>query len=259
MRTINLTIPQTGMDLTPRQLKAVAKFRLYSRSKRDYLVKLLSEITGLRIRRKAEADADGVNYWFRKRKEKPFVLSNWQVLNITRRLEFLADNPGEVKPLARLLGIRHRSPRFYGMKFEEYLEADNAFLAFVSTGKIKYLNALCAVLYRPWWQKWSSKRLMRRGNKFSLVPRYKRHTILLWYRGFKEHARTQCPHFFVKGNPESMEEVNMVEQVREMLRMLNHGDVTKNEAIMQGETWDALYELDSLAKEYNEWKKKQKK
>ena len=66
------------------------------------------------------------------------------------------------------------------------------------------------------------------------------------------------PHFF-KPSGEAGGAPDMMEVMNNQIRALTGGDVTKEEEILNIDTWRALTELDAKAKEADEFNQKMKK
>lgn len=195
-------LPRSWDELTPRQLRALAKanFLLHSKSARQlYLCHGFLQL--------------------------PF----WLFLRISRRDLFdiyrqLSDCMGE-NTLSRTLlrtvrcgSIHWHGPQDHGrnMSFLEFIKADTAYAAFLANHDTVHLNTLVATLYRPASQAQSRTtpgyngdpriplneyHLSGRALQAAKVPLVDRYAILLQYAGLRQYLQLRYPKTFSGGKP----------------------------------------------------------
>ncbi len=129
--------------------------------------------------------------------------------------------------------------------FGEYLQTENYYTSFLNTQDGKYLEKIGRLLYHA-----EDAEGFHFGSYLPL-------SVFLWYSAVKKRFGTQFSHFLKPpGEVQSSGGMNQYEMVNAQIRLLTHGDVTKNEQILKIPTWDALTELDAQAKEAEELKDK---
>ena len=138
-----------------------------------------------------------------------------QLAEMAGKCAFLLEG-GEIKPLRWIRWARARHYRLYNACFEEYLMAENYYLAFMQTNNPVHLDNLMAVLYRRPWHWWNAEKIQVRAGMFSK-----------------------------KGSGK----VNAREYVNGMIHALNNQDITLNKKLMKQPAWDALNELEQRALE----------
>ena len=89
--------------------------------------------------------------------------------------------------------------------------------------------------------------------------------IFFWWTSLKAFFAKQFPNFFVPasapkdgnllGNTKSIG-AQLQESMNAQIRALTKGDITKEKEVLAMDTWRALTELDALAREAEEWKRK---
>lgn len=134
------------------------------------------------------------------------------------------------------------------LMFGAYLACENYFQAFLQTKSTEHLAAMARFLYQI--------------PEESPLPAFKEEELMgvfLWFNAVKQLLGESFPHFLKPssstGTSTGME--NQMESVRAQIRLLTKGDVTKREYILdKTDTWAALEELDALAMEAEEIKKK---
>lgn len=259
MRTINLNIPTNWIELSNAQLKFVSKLFLseWAQVKFKFLTHALVCFSGLKIKNKKAIKSDGqLKYFSKIKREKVFALSPGQVRSAAGKLEWLTETVQEVKPLKKIGFAKPCNYRLYKTTFNQFLTAENFYTAYQQTNKVEYLNCLVATLYKMPWQKFNEDLVKKRSRHFKLSRLHIKYTVFLWYSGFRWYVSQQCPNIFSKGG--SGESVKIKDHILGMVRGLTDGDVTKNDAVQQVETWEALYELDAKAKHIHEMTEKLK-
>lgn len=251
MREIDLTLPKRWGEISPKKLIKISRYLTSGLTRQDVLLRSLILFSGLiPIRRLPWFDRKEEKgyHWFKLHGRK-HLLQDMEVYATAKNLEFLLDVVTECNP-PRILG-RRPDHRQYSTRFETYLMAENYFAAYESTGKTRYLNHLCTVVlfsrYRS-WKEWILSGLIR------LVPKSRKYAIYMWYSGFRWYCKERLPHLF-KVDPNA-EETEFRDHILNLVRCLNKGDITRNDALMKAKLWDALNELEGSCKLNQELKKK---
>ena len=134
------------------------------------------------------------------------------------------------------------------LPFGKYLEAENNFQSYLQSKKESCLVELARILY-----------LVPDGSD---APELREEILMgafLWFNAAKQLLGQQFPNFLkpASGKQEDITQESLIESMRAQIRLLTKGDVTKQKYILEEtDTWTALAELDALAKEAEEIKRK---
>lgn len=137
-----------------------------------------------------------------------------------------------------------------GVPFEDYLTLENLYQGFLNTTRHDLLNEMGRLLY-------DGEELM--------FGQAEKMNIFFWWTSLKAFFAKQFPNFFVPasapkdgnllGNTKSIG-AQLQESMNAQIRALTKGDITKEKEVLAMDTWRALTELDALAREAEEWKRK---
>ena len=255
MRTLNLTVPKSFMELTAAQLEYVAGLFLDPGNKVQMLVRAVIYLSGLKVIQK---DAEGAGksrlYWVEKKGVKPTLISGHDLVGAANHVKWILDLE-QVKPLSRIKKCKPVHHRFYNATLDQYLMVENYFEAYKTTKKEKFLDCLIATLYQAPWQKYRSSKIEKRSSRFAKLPLQKKETVILWVLSLRQYFRESYPDLF---STQSGSSLSMREMVQVILRGLNKGDITKNAALLMKPAHDALAELNAIASEAHEIEKRVK-
>lgn len=260
MKGLNLHIPHQWIDLTESQLIFVSSVLLKGKTRVEALTKCMLFFTGLKPIRwhkvfKPELINGWPAYWyFHKKHPKPFLLNAPEINAMAEQCAFVLDTEGEVHPLKRIRSARALDYRLYDATFEHFLMAQNYFEMYHSQRKEELLNCLCSILYKRRFKPFNSSLIIKDSAYYKRVSMLKKHTVYLWYAGFQNLVTKRCPTLMKKSG--GGEKSSMREQINTMMRMVNGGDISKNKEILNAPMWDALYEMEAQAVEYNKQKNK---
>lgn len=255
MRTVNLKLPTKWIDLSNRQLLFVAKLFLsdFAKNRSKFLTHAFVFFSGARI----------INYsiiGFHRLKIKgtpSFEMEVSLVTSIANTLDWLFKDVTEIKPLKRILFAFPVNYRLHYTNFEQFLTAENYYIAYSETKQVKYLNMLIASLYSLPFQSFNSKKIKSRSKLFNLVSLQTKYTVFLWFSGFRWYMYQECPDLFkVSDDSKTQTKLIIKEHILGFIRGLTEGDVTKTNAVYKTDTWTALYELNEKAKQGNKETKK---
>lgn len=255
MRTVNFKIPKSWIELSPGQLLFVAKLFLseFAQIRYKFLTHVFLKFAKLKVLK----ERDGKQF-YKLRGEKPFTLTSSMMRELAGKLSYLLAEVTEIKPLRKIRRAKACNYRLYKTKFIRFLMAENFYIAFSETKEKQHLNCLVATLYNRPGRAFDDKLIKRRSRYYRFVGITKKYTVYLWYSGFRWYVAKECPEIFSSGSG-SAGPVKIKEHIMGMIRGLSDGDVTKNDNVLQVDTWDALYELNAKAKHIREIKSKIKK
>ena len=253
---INLTTPRSWKELSSKQLIYISWLMCQSLTVPEFLTFAFIRLSGITVLKK-----DG-DIWYCKRKKERFILTAEQALSFSKQFAWLTSEIGEVTPLSVLKNIKHKDARLHGLPLSQYLACENYYQAFLFTKKEVFLNCLIASFYFN-GKEFNDAKTLKLSKKFENLPFRVRHTVFLWFYGFKSVLQKNFPNFFQKVETiledEKPQAPNMRVQIDNIIRTLTGGDVTKTEAIYQTETWTALAELDAKARENKDLERRMKK
>ena len=134
------------------------------------------------------------------------------------------------------------------LPFGKYLEAENNFQSYLQSKQEKCLSELMRILY-----------LVPDGSDGPAFAEEELLGAFLWFNASKQLLGRMFPNFLkpAEGKPEAITQESLIEATRAQIRLLTKGDVTKQRYILEEtDTWTAMAELDALAKEVEEIKRK---
>lgn len=263
--TLNLAVPAGWQELTDRQLLGV--FRLMAREYSSEEIKFISLLRWARLT-VIGRPLKSKNFLVRHGRDI-FSVSPMQFAEILTALDWLVQIPDSPVRLSEVAGRIPVDDRFIGVPFEKYLIIENLYQGFLQTRKDEFLIEIFNELYyRPSG--------VRRLLSFLRHPRFsfkrmtvRKQAVLLsvfyWVASLKKFFTAQFPDFFkplgdddsnLLGAPSLS--VQLQDAMNAQIRALTKGDVTKEAEILKMDTWRALTELNAQAREYAEFKSKQK-
>ncbi len=247
MSTLNISLPSKWLDLSNSQLLFVAKLfnSDFSKFRTQFLTLAFFRLSNARISGKPTADI----FLLKIKGQKIFEMPISLLTSITNKLDWLLGEVTEVKPLKRILFASPVNYRLYNTTFEQFLTAENYYIAFSETNEMKYLNMLVASLYSLPLHKFNAKKISSRSKWFFLASVHSKFTVFLWFSGFRAHISNEFPELFdVSGNPKKKEPINIKSHIMGFVRGLTEGDITRSDSVYKSDTWTALYELNEKAK-----------
>lgn len=246
---LRIAIPKKFIELSNKQLKEIARIKLIAKNEVHFLSLALLYLTGLKVVKTGEYYAEEdrqVHYYRHKKHKKPFIIDSFVFTELLKRVEWLLKDD-ECKPLRSIGLSRPYNYRFYNATFETYLMAENYFQAFSYKKDVTHLNCLVATLYNLPFQKFNSNKIKKRSFRFQRTNMQTKLAVYMWYAGFRKYVSAECPTLFKPSG--SGKPVKIKEQINSMMRMVNKGYINDNPGIMKAKVWDALYEMEAMAKE----------
>lgn len=199
------------------------------------------QLTGLKIKRWKE-EVWECTVPTGEKKPRKFTLDPELLPGLLEGLKWLEEPGGEPVRLDTLHGVAALPAKLHGVAFTTYLQCENCYQGILQSQKEEAVEHLGRLLY-PGLTKGldTSEQLM----------------VIQWWAQVKTMFSGQFPNFFKPsecGNAPDMTEV-----MNNQIRALTGGDVTKEEEILNIDTWRALTELDAKANEAEEFNRKMKK
>lgn len=162
----------------------------------------------------------------------------WQVDSMIQQLEFVNSYEQFDVRLESVGEFAAVDPMLHRVRFGDYLNMEKYYQGYMKTTERKYVEGLCRLLYNGCTEKLGDAELACAAMWFSYVK-------LQFSKIFKNFFRA-VPN----GKP-----VDWLDAMNAQLRALTDGDVTKEQQVLDIDTWRALTELDAKAREAEELKK----
>lgn len=250
---IEISVPHSWADLSEKQLLIISEMLLSTGKSEEYIqIWALKFFSGLKILQPA---APGV--FLCKFKGKKILLESWQINIHRKKLSWITGVPRGVKPLHELQGYRPVFDTLEGTPLKLYLAAENYYQAYLYTEDEFYLRCLASVLYSA-GTSWNDSDTAELQNYFKGCSPAELFTVFLWYNSIKQILADQFPYLFAPSENTGNNTPDMRSHINNMLRVLTSCDVTKMEAVLDSETWYALFELNEKAREVEEFNAKQR-
>ena len=163
---------------------------------------------------------------------------------LTEHLDFLEQPPAAPVRYNRVGEGTPVHPLLSGVPFRSYLEIENYYQGYLQTQAPEALDALGAILYP--------------GHVGPFTPD-ERYMLVLWLIGLKQQYAQLFPNLFRPSATDPTEQPDPREVMNAEIRALTAGDITKQAAVLQADTIDALTELDAKAREARELEKQMKR
>lgn len=154
-------------------------------------------------------------------------------------LDWIDLPPSEPSRLASIDGHAALDAMLYGVTFRTYLTIENYYQGYLASQDERALDALCRELYP--------------GLQRSPSPA-EQYMIVLWMVGLKVAYERLFPHLF-SASTDASSAPDPRQVMNAEIRALTGGDITKQAAVLQSPTIDALTELDAKAREAQEMEK----
>ncbi len=254
---LNLTAPKSWKELSAKHLTYISYLMTNGQiTPAELHAFAFVRFTGIRVLKEIDGG------WICKYKKHRFELNPEQVTSFCRQLSWLTDNISEIVPIPELAGRKHSESRLRGCPLKQYLACENYYQAYIFTKEEKYLNCLIAAFYTN-GKAFNDGKTLAESKCFEKLPFHIRNTVFLWYYGLKSVLQKNFPHFLQKVETiledEEPQAPNMRDIIKNMIRALNGGDVTKTNQIYEINTWEALAELDAKALENQEMERRMSK
>lgn len=235
METINITLPTSWQELTPKQVRYV--YFLLSEGYSADAVKTfcLCRWTGLEV---IEPYGDGYTIRYQK---NLYHLTASKLAACLHHLAWL-DTVPSVPIRLELAGRQAPAADLAGVTFAQYMTCDNLYMGYLHTQNTELLQEMVCVLY---------------DDETITCSNAERIAMFYWFASVKSLFGRLFPHLFTTAS--TLEIGDMEKKLRDQMnaeiRALTKGDITKEEAVMNMDVHRALTELDAQAEDYEEMKK----
>ena len=154
-------------------------------------------------------------------------------------LDFIADPPTTPQLLPELAGKQAKDAELHGVPFAHYLQIENYMQQYLRTKDATLLTPVLSLLYEGNLQEQD-------------IDNTARYMVLHWYNGLKPFLAATFSDLFRPAAGAEGEEPALRELMLAQIRALTGGDVTKEEQVLNVDTWTALAELNAKAREAKE-------
>lgn len=191
----------------------------------------------------------GKGYVVAKDKER-LPVSALDIAHAMRALDWLESIPATPVRIDKLGKYRAADAKFHGVAFGDYIACDNYYQGYLQTQDAALLLEMAKILY---------------GAERIRLNRAEKMSVFYWFTSVKAMFSQAFPHFLQPAgavSPENLLEEGaplskrITDAMNAQIRALTKGDVTKEDEVLKMDVWRALTELDALAKEYIDYKRK---
>lgn len=237
---LKVALPCSWEDLSQRELELV--YRIKAACSGESVIALaFAAISGMKVLFRR----DGVFACrFKSGKKAVRVWVSPQALSEQLApLSFLNDpgmNPVRLDVMRKTAAI---DPRLLGVSFGTYLRLENLYQGFLASNDVSVLSEIATLLYP--------------GGKFDSLKGFEQVNVLSWMVQVKNMFASEFSNFFRPATASS--EVSMLDVMNCEIRALTGGDVTKEEFILETDCRRTLTELDFLAREAEESRRRSNK
>ena len=245
---MNINLPLSWSDLTDHQLLDFFTLLSNDHSFEEILTLCLLRWGNLRVVRRLPSGDYLVK--LRAKPKTEAVLSLRKIHNATNTLAFLKSFPPFPTRITHICKAKAITADFQGVPFSTFISVDNYYQGFLQTQNYDLLRQTATLLY----------------------PSVKQETlttahclmVFYWITSLKQYLARLFPHFLqsVPRDPDNLLGTSATAfgdtlraAVNAQIRALTGGDITKENAVLEMDTWRALTELDAKAKECEDMKK----
>lgn len=245
---MSFTVPATWKELTQEQLRHVLKILWIHQGKPDWercvQSAVLVYLCNIEVQRRTDQ-----GWMCRECKTGDRFLLDPELLpSMTSRVEWVTRMEEVDVRIEQVGAYKAVDFELQKLMFGDYLKVEGYFQSYLQSEKVSCLEGMAKLLYHI--------------PEKTAVPELTEEVLFgtfLWYNAAKQILGNEYPHFLkpVSGTAEPVTKESLAESMRVQIRLLTKGDVTKQKYILEEiDTWSALAELDALAKEAEEIKRK---
>lgn len=243
MSELHLTLPESWDQLSEKQLLYLSRLLFEKVPEQELLTRCFLKFSGLLLIQQnpviiREKGKNLLCYEFRKKGLEKYTVDVDTFTEAVSKLNWIANDVKLFHNIPKIKRYTGCNYKILDKILEEYLIADNAYLAFVKKGDIKYLDKLVAIFYRKKSDKWDDgNNLTSWAKRFSGSPVHVKYSVFLWYTGLKAWIIKKYPYIF--SSPGSGTS-SASDSVLAILSALSGGDISKNPEIKRSNCHEAL-------------------
>lgn len=236
---LHFTLPTRWAELTQKQLRYVFFARaLYGDRATEYI---LCRFLGFVIIRK---DTTGWLCSVLTDKGKVmFTLTADMLAEHLEQVDFLLNIP-ETPVRFESIGTLHAADAMlHGVPFATWLKVENYYQGYLMSGRDEALDGIIRQLYHGDKEE---------ANCFTPAQRL---MVFAWVAALKECFTRQFPDLYAPATGDGGEAPDVMAAMNAQIRALTGGDITKEQQVLEIDTWRALTELNEKAREAKELRK----
>ncbi|UKK48769.1 hypothetical protein L6475_02010 [Prevotella sp. E9-3] len=245
---MRFTVPKGWKELTQEQLRYVLRLLWLYNDRTDGMdrakMAAFVHFCGFEVVRRTDQ-----GWLCRQRKSGDAFLLDPELLpSLLESVEWIADTEQMNVRIEQVGGYKAVDFELQELPFGKYLEAENNFQSYLQSKQENSLSELARILY-----------LVPYGSDGPTFGEEELLGAFLWFNAAKQLLGRMFPNFLkpASGEQEPVTQESLIEATRAQIRLLTKGDVTKQKYILEEtDTWTAMAELDALAKEAEEIKRK---
>ena len=234
---LKIKIPTTWQELTQPQLEYLLKLKASGLADATIQTAAFLHFAQLNIY-KTEKEAVHLRRGLRLYRVKPT-----DITLAAMQLDFITDPPTLPQLLQEYRGHKSIDQELHGLPFGHYLRLENLLQQYLREQHEELIQQAATIIYPDITPEECDTTLA--------------YAILHWYNGLKTYFAATFPDLFRRINTNGQDEQpDLRDAMLAQIRALTGGDVTKEEAVLNVDTWTAIAELDAKAREAKEFAKK---
>lgn len=246
---LEIVQPTSLSELTQQQLLYILKCRAAGIPPMELQTYCFFRFAGLQD---VAHDDDNVHCIYKDGWHKRHIVLSPSAINEFASMLAFINEPTEPVRLDKIQGCKAADAYMHGVSFEQYLMIEGFWFAFLRTQREDLLLRIAKVLYhgRSWIFYPKTPKRLTTAEQLN---------IIYWMTGWKVFCGEHWQNFFrrVSEDVDDDDDSDDIESAISMqIRALTGGDITKVAGVMHADVWDALTELDALAKESQDRKTK---
>jgi len=249
--TIDLTAPRNYSEMTEKQVRYVAHLQVKGNKEEWIWTKCLINFTGIR----PIGGTSKVYYFAKKHLKGFFSMTIEETFDFAKKLDFVTKRYIGIRPMKKIGRYRPCDELLRDISFQQYLDAENHYQAFLFTKSEYHLFDLMATLFTlPGlsYNNITSNKAIRRMKRCSEAEKL---MVIMWFVGIKEYFSNQFKYLFNRAKVDETDTTtapDMLGIIRNQVRMLTEGDITKEEQVLAAPAWTALSEMNDKCREAKE-------
>ena len=232
---VDLYVPTSWEELSPEQYRAAVQLKV-AFPRDEARVYAFLAFAGIQLLSREKGTTALVRL-----QGRTYTVSLSSIMLGAREVAFIDSPPAFPIRYDRVEGFEAPDAELHGVPFGTYLQADATFARLLTTRDEAHAVELIRLLYGA-----DVSGAERRAEYIFMVTQ--------WWTGLKTYLSRTFLHIFrpVDGKEGADVETDVRETTLAQIRALTDGDVTKEEAVLNVDTWTALAELDAKARDAEE-------
>ena len=236
---VDFSIPEGWLDLDEKKLKYLFGLMAQGRPSEEIKTLCLLLWSGTQVIGRQN------HGHLLKQRNRLFKVTSTSIAELLSALDWIDDLPPVPVRLSRIDRRDALAADFQGVPFETYIICDNLYQGYLHTKDDGLLDQIAGVLYP--------------GKKKLSLDATERVAVFYWMTSLKGFFSRRWPDFFQSSPVDTADlpEVfgnRLQEAMDAQIRALTKGDITREAEILAIDTWRALTELNTQAREYKQLK-----